>query len=337
MYQGSITHANELGGDARPLVNIGKVINQGVEFTIGYRRSEGVLKADFDFNITYIDNQVKDILGDSLYRGQVGVNLNNLCLTAEGYPVSQFNGYVTDGMFTEEDAAIDDRGNIYIWNQTYTTRIVNNEIDTLWAQPFAQPGDLRFVDQNNDSIINTDDRVNIGSPVPKFVFGFSTNLRYRNFDLLLFFEGKFGHKLFNGSKYWLQGPSEGSNRSTDVNYQYRPIVEDGEGNEIGNTSGSLPRMDNVNYNVVSDYYIESGNYVRLKNLQLGYTLPSSLTDRVGIEKLRIYGGVKNLLTITKYTGFDPEIGSDNVLEQGIDKAGNYPHSRMWLIGVNLQF
>lgn len=330
-------HIDPLGGDARPLVNIGKVRNQGWEFTIGYRRSEGALKADFDFNMTYIDNEVKDIVGDSIYEGMVGVNLANICLTSEGYPISQFNGYVSDGRFTEEDAAIDDRGNIYIWNQPFTTRIVNNQVDTVYAQAFAQPGDLRFVDQNNDSIIDASDRVNIGSPIPKFIFGFSTNLRYRNFDLSLFFEGKFGHKLFNGSKYFLQGPAYGSNRSEDIKDQYRPIVTDAEGTELGNTSGSLPRMANVNYSVVSDYYVESGNYVRLKNLQLGYTLPSGLTERVGIEKLRIYGGVKNLLTITNYTGFDPEIGSSDVLQQGIDKAGNYPHSRMWLIGVNLQF
>ncbi len=347
MYQYA-EHYNQLGGDARPISNIGKIVNKGIEFTVGYRKVLGDLKASLDFNGSFVNNEVIDIAGDSLYTGTTGVNLVNICLTTEGYPVAQFNGYKTDGIFTWDDAAINADGDVYINNQPYR---FSSTGDTIFAQRFAQPGDLRFVDVNGDSILDDRDKTMIGNPIPKFIMGFSASLAYKNFDLNLFFEGKFGHKIFNGSKIYLMEQDVGWNRLTDVLDQYLDPIYDEDGNLVieGNTNTSLPRLDprgrNQNFARVSDFYVEDGSYLRLKNMQIGYTIPGSLTGKAGIEKFRIYLGVKNLITITKYTGFDPEVGltynyeteRSDVLQQGIDKLGNYPHNRMFMVGVNLQF
>ncbi len=339
MYQNP-NYVQQLGGDARPISNIGKINNSGIEFTIGYKGSFSALKYSVDFNGTFVRNKVIDIKGDSTYRGDVGVNLRNICLTAEGYPVSQFNGLKTDGLFTWADAAVKPNGEVYIWNQPYTIKLNG---DTSYAQPKAKPGDLRYVDVNHDGKINNLDKVNIGSPIPKFYFGFSANLEYKNFDLNLFFEGKIGHKIFNGSKFYLMGQDPGPNKIKDVLKQYREPIYDNEGNLLyeGNTSTNLPRLDpkgeNGNFTKISDFYVENGSYVRLKNIQLGYTIPVKMSQRVGIERLRIYVGAKNLLTITKYSGLDPEFAISDMLAQGIDKIGNYPQSLIVLGGINLTF
>lgn len=329
--------ANVYGSVSNPLVNMGSVRNEGIEISLGYRKAEGELKANFDFNCTFLRNEVIDIQGDSSYAGRVGVNLNNFILISEGYPVSQFNGYVTDGLFKSNQAALNNRGQVYIWDQPFTLRPNG---DTLYAQPNAKPGDLKFIDQNNDGIIDAADRVNIGSPVPKFVFGFSTNLSYKIFDFTMFWEGKFGHKIFNGSKFYLNYAPDNTNRAKAALDAYRePVTVDENLVLPGNTTTDQPRLENVNYSVVSDFYVESGNYVRLKNLQIGVTIPQKFTNIVGVDKLRIYGGATNLLTITKYTGFDPEIArTDGEVEQmGVDAAGNYPQSRTFIFGVNIQF
>jgi TonB-linked SusC/RagA family outer membrane protein len=341
-------HTSQLGGDARPISNIGKVINKGVEFTVGYRKVLGDLKASLDFNGSFVRNEVIDIAGDSLYSGTDGVNLVNICLTTEGYPIAQFNGFKTDGIFTWDDAAIDEDGNVYIWNQSFR---LNAAGDTTYMQRRAKPGDFRFVDMDGNGLLNDDDKTMIGNPIPDFIMGFSANLEYKNFDMNLFFEGKFGQDIFNGSKIYLMQQEVGENRLKDVLNQYWDPIYDEDGNLVieGNTNTSLPRLDprgeNGNFARVSDFYVEDGSYLRLKNIQIGYTIPVSLTGKAGIERFRIYLGAKNLITITKYTGFDPEVGlvydddleTSDVLQQGIDKIGNYPHNRMFMLGVNLQF
>jgi TonB-dependent starch-binding outer membrane protein SusC len=339
MYQNP-SYVGQLGGDARPLTNIGNVTNKGIEITLGYRKMEGEIKGSVDFNCTFLQNEVTDIAGDSIYAGTLFVNMANMCLTSEGYPISQFNGYVTDGLFTHEQSATNAKGVVYIWDQPYT---INAAGDTLYAQKAAKPGDLRFVDANHDGKIDNLDKVNIGSPIPKFIFGFSLNLEYKIFDLNVFFEGKFGHKIFNGSKYNYMPQDVGGNRLTTVLDQYREDIYDQDGNLLfaGNTDSDLPRLDykgdNGNFTRVSDFYIESGNYVRLKNIQLGVTIPAKISSKIGVDKLRLYVGAKNLLTLTNYTGFDPEIATSNILAQGIDKTGNYPQNKMFLIGLNLTF
>ncbi len=337
----------QLGGDARPIVNVGSIENRGLELSLGYKKMSGSLRQSADFNITFVKNKVLDLKGDSLMYGSVGVNLSPITITKEGYPMCQFYGFKTDGIFTEEDAAVDERGNVYIWNQPYT---ININGDTVYAQRRAMPGDLRFVDVNNDSTINNGDRTIIGSPLPKFTLGFSYNIEYKGFDMNLFFQGCFGNKIFNGTKNWLYNQDVGGNRSTDLLDQYRSPVYDDEGNlvDAGNTNTTMFRLDpkgnNGNLTRVSDIYLENGSYLRLKNIQIGYTLPAKITQHVGIESFRIYVGAKNLFTITKYTGFDPEIGpnvaapeTQRNLLMGTDKGATYPQTRMYLTGINMTF
>jgi hypothetical protein len=158
------------------------------------------------------------------------------------------------------------------------------------------------------------------------------------------FQGTYGNKIFNGAKFGLMPQGPGRNRSLDVLNQYYSPIYDRSGNLLdpGNTGSSLPRLSvpadaNQNFTKISDFYVEDGSYLRLKTIQIGYTIPKNISEILKIESLRVYIGAKNLLTFTKYSGYDPEIGGSDALTQGIDKAGNYPKPKMFLFGVNLRF
>jgi TonB-dependent starch-binding outer membrane protein SusC len=334
----------QLGGDARPLVNIGSVDNKGWEFSVGYKKMEGELKASFDFNIAFIKNKVLDVAGDTTYTGSVGVNLSNIVVLEKGVPIGAYYGFKTQGIFRESDARtklVNGKVVTYIWNQPYT---IKTNGDTAYAQPFAKPGDIKYVDLNHDGVINSKDRTVLGSPTPTFSYGFSGTLEYKGFELDFSFQGTYGNKIFNGAKEALMAQGPGRNRSIDVLNQYYSPIYDGSGNLLdpGNTTSSLPRLSvpsdaNQNFTRISDYFVEDGSYLRLKNIQLGYTVPKFISDKIKVESLEVYIGAKNLFTITKYTGYDPEISSSDALTQGIDKAGNYPQPRMFLFGAKLRF
>ncbi|MBN2519045.1 MAG: TonB-dependent receptor [Bacteroidales bacterium] len=337
VYQFS-SHVAPLGGDARPLVNIGTMQNKGIEISLGYKKMEGDLKASFDINTTFLSNEVIDLPEDSILRGRAGVNLSNFCLTAIGQPVSQFYTFETDGVYQIEDARIEANGDYFVFNQPY---FINDAGDTSWYDKKALPGDVKIVDQNGDGRINEADKKIVGSPIPKLILGFSTNLEYKGIDLNIFFEGKFGHQIFNGSKSSsnLFNQDLGPNRLKIATDQYRLPLYDTDGNVVfeGNTDTDLPIYNTKNYSKVIDYFVEDGSYLRLKNIQLGYTLPAALTGKAGVDIFRIYVGAKNLLTFTKYTGFDPEISTGNVLSQGVDPVGYYPQSVIIMGGVNIKF
>lgn len=343
-----LSDQTQLGGEARPLVNAGTMLNKGFEFSIGYKKAEGELKSSFDLNITFASNEMTEVGADSIAYGRIGVNLANFVINKKGNPVAQFYGLKTNGIFTEKDAAtriVGGNSQVYVWNQPYTINATTG--DTVFAQPSAKPGDLRYVDMNGDGRINDQDKVMIGNPSPKFTFGFSCNFEYKNFDLNLFFQGSYGNKIFNGSKFYLMGQDVAGNYMTSQLNQYRSPVRNAAGELVdpGNTNTSLFRLDprgqNGNLTRVSDIYVEDGSYVRLKSIQLGYTIPKSICSKFGVESLRFYVGAKNLLTFTNYTGFDPEIGNNDItgnsLLLGIDKGGVYPQPRVFLAGVNLKF
>ncbi len=170
----------------------------------------------------------------------------------------------------------------------------------------------------------------VGNPYPSFTYGFSFNASYKNFDLNLFAQGVQGNKLFNGLRYLtLQASVSGQN--------YNMLREILNAWSPTNTGGTIPRISqtdaNSNFGNTSDWFIENGSYLRIKNVTLGYTLPESLTKRIKLNSLRIYVTANNLLTFTKYSGFDPEVGMD---EQGIDK-GRYPQARGLFAGINVNF
>jgi hypothetical protein len=221
---------------------------------------------------------------------------------------------VTDGIFqTEEEvqAYVDANGTV--------------------IQPDAVPGDFRFKDLNGDGeISNASDRTYIGNPHPDFMYGFTINLRYRGFDLMTFWQGVYGNDIWNLS------------RDYDFDYgiknTYKKIYDDawrGEG-----SSNIQPRIttyaENDNFRD-SDYFLEDGSYLRMKNLQLGYTLPKGVNQKLHISTCRIWIGGTDLLTFTSYTGIDPEIGLVHPQYSGLGEADTYPKYRKLMVGINVEF
>ena len=328
------------GGETEYILNIGNNKNEGIEASMGFKNIKGIFKHTINANFTYVKNTVGNIEGDTILNNATAYTFTNMNFTAEGYPMGSLYGFVTDGLFRPEDAEVIN-GNIVVTNQPY--RILSNGAKR-YAQPFAKPGDIRFVDINGDSVINEDDRTVIGNPHPEFLLGFSYNLTYKNFDFSMFWQGAFGHDIFQLNKVWLYNNSGNFNWAAHASERYRDPVYAGDGVTImypGNTDAQLFRIDVADRNDnlrLSDFYIEPGDYLRLKNIQLGYTFPSKLTEAAGIEKFRIYAGAKDLVTITGYPGLDPEIAArrEDPTNQGID-IGVYPRPRVFIFGLNAVF
>jgi TonB-linked SusC/RagA family outer membrane protein len=335
---GSQTYGPDFDIDnTNPLVNIGSIQNSGFEFTLGYKITEGDLKGSFDLNFATLKNEVLELATDSMQRGSVH-NVNPITMTVEGRSISEFWGWEIDGIFRSEEQVL---------------QHVNDEGELL--QEFAVPGDARFRDVNGDGeVLTDDDKVFLGSPLPKFVFGFSINLEYKGFDFSAFFNGTYGNKIFNGTKQYLYYYQEWNNKASDYSnryiaediYKYNPLTGQEELIVEANTETDLFRDASTNYTKPTDFYIEDASYIRLRNLILGYTIPSEVTNVINVEKLRFYVGARNLLTITKYGGLNPEAaystesGEDSENRQNLDMGidvGAYPLAKMLLFGVNLTF
>jgi TonB-linked SusC/RagA family outer membrane protein len=294
-----------LQGDALPpYENIMKFSNKGIELELGYTGNVGKLRYQMDVNIATYRNRVQYIDADTaahLDGDAYAPTHFALTRSVVGRPVSSFFGLVQDGIFQSGD--------------DYTKYNVTHPGLT----PANAAGHFKFRDINNDHKINEDDRTFIGSPHPKFTYGYNLNLFYSNFDLGVFVQGVYGNKIFN---YWR------------VNSVFAGAQ--GAGSEdtwsAENTAAKLPIWNNNSSNDKnpSSFFVESGSYLRLKSLMLGYTLPHSKA----FSKLRIYVQAYNLLTATKYKGIDPEISTGSATSAGVDFGGNYPISKKFLVGVN---
>jgi TonB-dependent starch-binding outer membrane protein SusC len=360
------THGQEELGDpnleTKPLVNYGTLNNKGYEISIGYKDKIGDFEFEINGNISHITTTV-DSIGEPLYGGS-GRGISNVCVTKKGDVVSAFYGYKIDGLYKESDFTWYYNPASKQWARTVEVpggKIAvgghNESGDTVtyytnYNSP--EPGDFKYKDTNEDGIIDSKDYVNIGDPNPKFTYGFSASLKYKYFDLNMFFQGSYGNKVFNMLKVNLYNIDNGGcNISPDLVNSYIPATY--SNTATGGDASILPAViteaQNTNTGVQSakptlvssDFFVEDGSYLRLKNIQLGFTLPSSLTQKVKIQRLRIYVGAKNLLTFTKYKGFDPEVGenslggiSNSILERGFDR-GTYPQAKMYLVGLNLTF
>lgn len=291
-----------------PNVNGGSVENTGLELSGMYRKSEGEFQYSAGGNISFVKNKVLSLGegGKAIYTADFR-GMGPVSKTDVNEPIASFYGYQTDGIF-QNDAEV-----------------------LAGVQPKAKPGDIRFKDTNGDGKIDQTDRVYIGSPIPKFTYGFNLGASYKGFDMSIFFQGSEGNKIFNGNKFFLEGGNGLTNMSNTMLNAWTPE----------NPNTTIPRLtqNNPNDNTrVSDRYVEDGSYLRLKNLQLGYTLPIGMMNRMRIQKIRIYLSAQNLITFTNYTGFDPEIGirGGNSLDIGIDR-GIYPQARIYSIGANFSF
>lgn len=297
-------------GNDGPIANVGSIENRGVELSLNWRSSKGKFYYFIGLNGAYNTNEVLNIANsEKVIPGATWAIAGTVTRATEGDPIAYFWGYRTNGIFQTQ-------------NEVFSH--INNQGDLL--QPRAQPGDVRFVDVNGDGEIDDDDRTFLGNPTPDFTLGFTSNLQYGDFDLSLFFQGAFGHQIFNGTQ---RQDLRYTNRTTAILDRWT-----GPG-----TSNSTPRYTwvdvNNNYRV-SDLYIEDGDYLRLKNVQLGYNLPVELASKIGAANFRVYISGENLLTFTSYTGADPEIGALSPFDIGIDR-GVYPLSKSYRFGLNVTF
>ena len=299
-----------VGAIGDPVGNIADMDNIGYDIELGYNKSFGEFDLSFNGNVSYVENEVTHLgNGVDFLSGGASIQSTNFPITRTqvGQPVNSFYGFKTNGIF-QNQAEID---NYVSSNSTI-------------IQPNAQPGDFKWVDMDDDGDIDSDDRGFLGSSLPKFTFGFSLNLDYKNFDFFMFCQGASGNKIFQGLR-----------RLDIVNANYQTAALGrwvGEGSS--NTHPRLTTNDtNNNFSNPSDFYLEDGDYLRLKTIQIGYSLPDSILDKLGIDKLRVYYTAENLLTFTKYSGYDPEIGGGIF---GIDR-GYYPQAITNQLGINLQF
>jgi TonB-linked SusC/RagA family outer membrane protein len=296
---------------AQPRMNIGAMENSGIEFTLGYRNSLGDLKYEINGNIAFMQHpKVTKLLGDKVLKmGQVG-KVGGVVWTQEGYELCRFVGYKTNGIITEED----------LQKPEYKGKF--------------NVGDLKIVNTNGDSIIDENDKVFLGSPNPDYTFGINIGLEYKGFDFKIFVQGVQGNELINSLYAFIKAPVEGrGNLHKDVLKGYQEGVRD---------NSTLPKLIDQNSffkEYFTDYFVEDGSYVRIKNVQLGYTFSDKILTKVGLKSCRVYVSAENLLTFTKYSGFDPEVGrglDNDPLQQGIDVA-TYPLAKKFMMGVNLNF
>lgn len=297
-------------GNDGPIANVGSVQNKGIELGINYVNADKALGYSIGMNASYNVNKMTHIgNNEKVINGASWALAGIVTRSEEGLPIAYFWGYETDGIFQ---------------NEAEVFQHINQDGDVL--QPNAAPGDVRFVDNNNDGVIDDKDRTMLGNPTPDVTLGLNIGLNYKNFDFGLFFSGAFGNDIFNGPQ---RRDLRFTNRTTAALDRWT-----GEG-----TSNETPRytwIDANNNDRVSDLYIEDGSYVRLKNIQLGYTLPTSLLEKMGFDKWRFYISGENILTFTSYSGVDPEIGAFGSFDIGIDRA-IYPQARTIRVGTSATF
>lgn len=298
-----------IGATNNPISNLGEIQNTGIEVALNYRVSLGDLRLRTTLNYTTFDNTVINVAGDSGFLTGWSWPVRNTPITrmTEGFPVGHFVGYRTDGIFQSQE-------------EVFSHLAANGDV----LQPRAGAGDLRFVDMNGDGVINSDDITDIGSPWPDHIIGLSLGGDYKGFDFNIILSTQIGHDIFRAYE------------RSDVTYtNYQTFWLDRWTSE--NTNTTYPRLvsnDPNNNQRPSDFYLEDGSFLRLRNLQIGYNLPERLVEKAKLQGLRVYLSANNLFTLTNYNGFDPEIGTSGwILDTGIDK-GYYPSNKT--IGFGLK-
>jgi hypothetical protein len=310
-------------GFANPAyINIGEMTNTGIDLGLTYRNKIGELRYDIGGNLSAYKNNV-DKLGENPLFAIAGAEAREqrLTRTQQGLPLSYFYGYNVIGIFQNE-----------------------GEVSSSPKQGFGTAADgvgrFKYKDVDGNGKIDAADRTNIGSPHPTFTYGLNINVAYKDFDVTLFGQGSQGNKIYNFTKYFSDfvGVFYQSGKGLNTLNAWTP----------SNTNTTVPKLTSGTPNgetETNSYFVEDGSYLRLKNLQLGYTLPKMMLDKVGIERVRFYVQGQNLLTFTKYSGLDPELSLRSFsagdarttnLDIGVDR-GSYPVAKTLLVGVNLTF
>jgi TonB-linked SusC/RagA family outer membrane protein len=301
-----------LGYTNNPWANAGSIENKGVEFSLNYVGNIGELKYNVGGNIFSYSNKVLSLGGGQPLYG-VGYDDKTITKTEVGEPVGYFYGLKTDGIFQSQT-------DIENYKNAKGQKVVQDK---------ARPGDLKYVDVNEDGVISDADRTYLGSPFPKFTYGFNLGFEYKGFDLSMAFYGVHGNKIMNMKKLDLYSGTAYYNAP-------RELITDAWTSTNHSNSQFRITTDNSTNVQVSDWLAESGSYLQLKNIQLGYKLPSLLLKKAFIQEMRLWVGAYNLFTITKYSGMSPEIGDSSPLFNGVDIAF-YPQAAQYLMGLNIKF
>lgn len=297
-------------GESKPWGNVGSMKNEGIEFELSYKLNKKDWRFSVAANFSYLKNELVDLGNADGFETMDNVHqIGNVSRAENGYPYPYFWGFKTDGIF-QNQSEID----------AYTK-------DGKKIQPNAIPGDVRFVDIDGSGAIDDGDKTMIGKGTPDWTFGLNFNLAYKNLDFTMLVSGQWGNEIVDATRRldcpWVNLPAEFINRWH------------GEG-----TSYTMPRFcwngddNNKNWGNFSDLYIKNGAFARIKNIQLGYTLPANLSQKFFVQRLRVYVAAENLLTFTGYEGLDPELSNDS--SRGIDR-GYYPQARTFTVGLNVNF
>jgi len=298
----SVPISSGYSDEAVPSINAGKMRNTGVEVSLN---SLNFKKKNFTWtttvNFAYNRNMILSLNDDvPMY---FDCNIHKV-----GYPVAAFYGYVTDGIFQSQEE-VDQHAVQTIGSDQYTS---------------TQPGDIRFKDLNGDGVINEDDRTILGSPTPSWTFSMNNRFEFYGVDIELYLQGAAGNMIYNGNRSTLEAMSVAQNQLTSTLDRWRPDYH----------STTMPRAvfsDPNKNNRVSDRFLEKGDYLRLKSITIGYTLPKHLTSKARMDEVRFSVSGQNLYTFTRYTGLDPEVGGS-----GID-SNVYPLTRNFTFGINITF
>ena len=347
------TQGNGSSALAAPKGNYGSIENTGFEFTLNTRPLIGNFEWDSDFQLSTNKNKLKSLSGTA--NAQIlgyGQWSDVISVSEIGKSLYNFYGYVCDGVYTDlEDIQTSAKPAKYPTDGNF------NRGNTVWV------GDIKYKDISGpngvpDGVIDEYDRTNIGSPMPDFTFGWTNTFRYKNFDLSIFINGSYGNKVMNYmsmklthmNSAWTNQLTSIKGRAILVPVDASIVYTDGsqwydhiENVKVANPGTSIPRVslsDPNDNDRVSDRYVEDGSYIRLKNISLGYTFPKKMVKKIGLENLRLYANIQNLLTITGYDGYDPEVGASTADSQGYTYGvdnGRYPSPTVYSFGVNLSF
>ena len=313
-------------GYQNPILNVGKIRNNGVELEVNWTDKIKDFEYNVGFNFSTTKNKVVELADKGQALPATGLLYDTDHIPAyakEGKPISGFYLYRTDGIF-QSDAEAE------AWNAEHgTIVIVNGKEEWVGIQPNAKAGDIRFKDLDNNGVLDEDDKEYCGTGIPKFETNLNFSASYKGFDLSFSLSGVFGHKIYNGNRYFYESMNAPLNMLSTVANAWTPE----------NTHTDIPRAVNGDPNGnsrESERFLENGSFVRLRQAQIGYTLPVSLLKKVKIEKLRFYISGDNLFTITGYSGVDPEFSTSSPLNSGVDRY-IYPFTRSYTVGAQLTF
>jgi hypothetical protein len=313
------------------VINAGLISNKGLNLSVSYKGKVGDLKYSLNGNISTFHYTVDKLTDNNpLMNSAVLADGVQVSRTTVGQSGGYFYGYKCDGIFQSQQQ-VDDYNNL----ARQQAKVLNPGIGdaqlamVYYNSPNTAPGDLIYRDLNNDGTITQADREKIGTPWPKATYGFQITADYKWFDLMIATSGIYKRDVFNAGKVrTFQFSSYDYSTTTDALSRWTP---DNHSTTNYRINGDDP---NKNMSNPSSWYIEDGSFFRVKNIELGFTLPNVWTDKIGMDRFRIYVSGQNIFTFTKYSGFDPEFGIGGATSAGVDN-GSYPQSKVYLIGVQV--